>query len=46
VADGLRRMEIGPEVNAFDRHVRREDQFSPGCDFHKRRIVANAQTEA
>jgi hypothetical protein len=46
VSDGLRRMKIGPEVNALDRHVRGEDQFLPGREFHERGIIANTQTEA
>jgi hypothetical protein len=38
-------VKIGPEMNALDRHVGREDQFLPGADFHECGIVANPQAQ-
>jgi len=46
VSNRLRRVNAGFEVNALDRHVRREDQLLPRRYFHQCSIITNAQMDA
>ena len=41
----LRRVNSKGKVDVLDRHVRREDQFLAGGDFHQRGVIADAQKE-